>query len=141
MEMIEATYRVVTPMFLGGAGQQADLRLASFKGMLRFWWRASMWSQIAAQPHPIRQLQRQEADLFGSSDERIGRSKISLRLRMDSGPSRVASGQQLKDGQTVVGQGARYLGYGVMEAFRSKKRIRARANSRVNVLRRRFPFA
>ena len=38
---IEATYRVVTPMFCGGAGAgSAELRMPSFKGVLRFWWRA-----------------------------------------------------------------------------------------------------
>ena len=36
---IQATYRIVTPMFCGGAEQQAEFRLASFKGVLRFWWR------------------------------------------------------------------------------------------------------
>lgn len=32
MRTISATYRVTTPMFLGGADQQAELRLPSFKG-------------------------------------------------------------------------------------------------------------
>ena len=32
---IHATYRMVTPMFCGGAEQQAEFRLASFKGVLR----------------------------------------------------------------------------------------------------------
>ena len=41
--LIRATYRIVTPMFCGGAEQQAEFRLASFKGVLRFWWRALMW--------------------------------------------------------------------------------------------------
>ncbi len=34
MQKISATYRVTTPMFLGGAEQQADMRLPSFKGAL-----------------------------------------------------------------------------------------------------------
>ena len=40
-----ATYRVVTPIFCAGADQQlAELRIPSFKGVLRFWWRALAWS-------------------------------------------------------------------------------------------------
>ncbi len=118
MELIEATYRVTTPMFLGGAEPegQPELRLPSFKGALRFWWRASVWPQIAASGGSIRMLRQREAELFGSSDERIGQSKISMRLRIDSpAPQAITSGSQLKDGGTVVGQGARYLGYGVMK--------------------------
>ena len=41
-------YRIVTPMFLGGENQQADatqFRNASFKGALRFWWRALNWGR------------------------------------------------------------------------------------------------
>ncbi len=124
METIEATYRVTTPMFLGGADpQQAELRLASFKGVLRFWWRASVWPRIAVQGGSVKDLHRKEAELFGSSDEQVGQSKVSLRLRLDSGtPGLVPRDMQLKDGNSVVGLGARYLGYGVMEAFSSTKK-------------------
>lgn len=38
---LQATYRLVTPMFLGGADQNncAELRAPSIKGALRFWYR------------------------------------------------------------------------------------------------------
>jgi CRISPR-associated protein Cmr1 len=41
METIEAVYRIVTPMFVGGADQKPydGVRAPSFKGALRFWWR------------------------------------------------------------------------------------------------------
>ncbi len=40
MKSITFTLRVITPLFMGGANQQAELRAQSFKGMIRFWWRA-----------------------------------------------------------------------------------------------------
>ena len=50
-------YRIATPMFLGGENQQADatqFRNASFKGALRFWWRALNWGRcLQAEPHPM----------------------------------------------------------------------------------------
>ena len=47
METIEATFKVVTPMFMSGADQsQAELRTASIKGALRFWWRALAWERL-----------------------------------------------------------------------------------------------
>ncbi|HPU57120.1 MAG TPA: type III-B CRISPR module RAMP protein Cmr1, partial [Verrucomicrobiota bacterium] len=47
MKTLTATYRIVTPMFLGGANpeSQAELRISSIKGALRFWWRALMWGR------------------------------------------------------------------------------------------------
>ncbi len=33
------TIEVVTPAFLGGSDTNAELRSASFKGLLRYWWR------------------------------------------------------------------------------------------------------
>lgn len=77
MQTISATYRVTTPMFLGGAHQQAELRLASFKGVLRFWWRALAWSAFGQNLPTIRNA---EAELFGSTD--VGQSRLLMRWRV-----------------------------------------------------------
>lgn len=65
----------ITPMFLSGADQgKAELRAASIKGLMRYWWRA-----VCAQDD-IEQLRNDEARLFGSSNEKIGGSKFSIRV-------------------------------------------------------------
>ncbi|MEJ5237885.1 type III-B CRISPR module RAMP protein Cmr1 [Limisphaera sp. VF-2] len=71
---IVATYRIVTQMFLGGAqpGEEAELRLPSFKGALRFWWRALRWGEVES----LEQLRTEEADLFGSSF--TGQSRVRI---------------------------------------------------------------
>lgn len=114
---INATYKVVTPMFCGGAEPEtrpAELRLASFKGALRFWWRALAWSRLDGQLEAIR---RQEEYLFGSAES--GQSRVLMKLHLpDRNPKilkansmlRVPSGSNAKS----VGHGARYLGYGVI---------------------------
>ena len=117
---IEATYRVVTPMFCAGADPgRAELRLPSFKGVLRFWWRALAWSRLNGD---LDEIQRQENVLFGSTG--AGQSRVSMRLAIDSDPQLARKDEVLtvlaSDGR-VVGEGARYLGYGVMHAFDSKK--------------------
>lgn len=76
MKTIEATYRIVTPMFCAGADQcRAELRLSSFKGALRFWWRSLAWGRGLRDP---KELWEAEAELFGSSGK-TGRSRIILR--------------------------------------------------------------
>ncbi len=116
---IEAKYKVLTPMFCAGANpQRAELRLPSFKGVLRFWWRALAWSRFDGN---LEEIQRQEDRLFGSASG--GQSRVLMRLA--PGAQRVDKGDVLKVSQrsgSTVGQGAHYLGYGVMEAFGSKKK-------------------
>ena len=113
---IEVTYRVVTPLFCAGADPaRPELRLPSFKGVLRFWWRALAWSRHSANPDAIR---TQEDALFGSAGG--GQSRVSMRLDLPAVPRTVHKDEVLtvsRKGGGVVGEGARYLGYGVMEAF------------------------
>lgn len=113
---IEATYCVTTPMFCGGAHQElAELRPPSFKGVLRFWWRALAWSRLDGKFDMIR---REEDALFGSAGG--GQARVSIAFATSREPTELASGQVLKDAGAVVGEGARYLGYGVMAAFASR---------------------
>ncbi len=75
MKILEATYRIVTPMFIGDASQKAtDLRPPSIKGALRFWWRALNWGKYLklAQGNVAKALQTlhtQEGQLFGMATQ------------------------------------------------------------------------
>lgn len=114
MEIVEATFRVVTPMFLSGADQgRAELRLPSIKGALRFWWRALAWERLG----DLDKVRHEEAKLFGSTD--TGQAGLLMRLHSDNALI-IDKGEVLKDGDRTVGDGARYLGYGVVEAFASR---------------------
>ena len=116
---IEAVYRVVTPLFCAGAdARKAEIRLPSFKGVLRFWWRALAWSRLKGD---LKAIQVEEDTLFGSAGG--GQSRVSMRLGVNPSPSVVPEGSQLTvpgRERRVVGPGARYLGYGVMETFPSR---------------------
>lgn len=74
MKTIEATYQMVTPMFIGGAdGSPSDgVRPPSFKGALRFWWRALHWGEFLNEANhdeamALKALHQKEAELFGSA--------------------------------------------------------------------------
>ena len=116
---IVATYRVVTPMFCAGATpSHAEVRAPSFKGVLRFWWRALAWSRLRGD---LKAIKKEEDKLFGSAGG--GRSKVSMRVNMDGRQRTIRENTVLtvsEEKSSVVGEGARYLGYGVMEAFPSK---------------------
>ena len=72
-----AHYKIVTPMFLGGEDQRADntqFRNASFKGALRFWWRALNWGAALKdagnqQATALSLLHEREGKLFGLASD------------------------------------------------------------------------
>jgi CRISPR-associated protein Cmr1 len=65
IEIIEFDIEVVTPMFLAGANiNDAELRIPSIKGMLRFWWRATCGIK------KLEEMKEQEAKIFGSTEQK-----------------------------------------------------------------------
>lgn len=109
---VQATYRVVTPMFCAGASPaHAELRTASFKGVLRFWWRALAWSRYKGH---LQSIQDQENLIFGAAS--VGQSRVSI-LPISNKKSASGFGYGLR-----LGQNARYLAYGLLERDEDKKR-------------------
>ncbi len=102
--VITAKYRVVTPMFLSGADQDhAELRLPSFKGALRFWWRALAAGRFA---NDLQKLRDAEDSLFGST--RTGTSRVRMRLRDES----IQTKPQKKFSRNTWQS---YIGYGLID--------------------------
>ncbi len=103
--------QTVTPLFLGGADpwDKPELRAASFRGVLRFWWRALMTSGENLWSHePLRDL---EASIWGSPD---AASKIVLRT--SGQPAVVNLERQERPG------GVNYLFYGLHKRKRRSGR-------------------
>jgi len=92
METIEATFQIVTPMFLEGANQDADdgIRPPSVKGALRFWWRALNWgrfrSAVTSDEIALKQLHTEECRLFGTAADERGRGQGSFLLQVKHAP-------------------------------------------------------
>lgn len=117
---LEATFRIVTPMFLGGADQGPGdgIRPPSVKGALRFWWRALNWgrfdSECSSRALALNLLHDEEVRLFGGSAEQGGQGSFLLRA---------AHGRLLctRKGDVHFNfsrkSAARYLGYGLMVAY------------------------
>lgn len=119
---IEASFKIVTPMFLGGADQSPGdgIRPPSVKGALRFWWRALHWGRCREQTDSdetaLQRLHQQEVRLFGGLAEQGGQGRFLLSV-----PSKTFNCHR-KDfvhAQLNGHDAARYLGYGLMEAFSS----------------------
>ncbi len=69
-------FEILTPLYLGdGDGKQAELRPPSFKGLLRFWYRA-------ADP----EFRKHESDFFGGAGTGKGQSAVWLLIDEKSAP-------------------------------------------------------
>lgn len=141
---VHATYRVVTPMFLGDAeGAASCFSVASFRGVLRFWWRTRAYPRLLQAyngdgARTLKELVAAEARLFGSAGgvDRGGQSLVLVSLIASELGTAIESGEVLNasgagastvgatnaEEEDVVGPGARYLGYGVMNAFTTYKK-------------------
>lgn len=74
---MRVTLETVTPLFLGGAdpGKAPELRPPSFRGALRFWWRALLGGVLG--DDNLTRLREQEAAVFGEIEKS---SPVTIRL-------------------------------------------------------------
>jgi CRISPR-associated protein Cmr1 len=112
IERLEAQVEFLTPTFLGGANQNAELRSAPFKNLLRQWWRISQSALNSAS------LRLKETALFGSVDnENSGASRVRIGLTPNGlqfleTPFQFGTSihSEVQGGRAV--QNCLYLGYG-----------------------------
>lgn len=111
LETIELEVEFLTPAFLGGADQNAELRCAPFKTGLRYWWRVLYGSRHKTHT----ELKAAEDAIFGSTD---GGSNIRLSV-VGTIPHPVTGGFPNGTKMTVISKGREmkvnileYLSYG-----------------------------
>ena len=105
----EVRYSVTTPLFCEGMqGGSPEVRLPSFKGVLRFWWRALAWARYRGN---LKAISEGEAALFGSAE--AGQSPLLMRLEPMTEPPETSSARTPLLRRRA--QGLPYLGYGVID--------------------------
>lgn len=115
--IVRATYSLTTPLFSAGAVQdEPELRLPSFKGVLRFWWRALAWSRFQGD---LQRIREEESRTFGSPGK-DGQSALLMRIVVENRGTRLRRGEYLvrnlrPGGPAAHPQGVYYLGYGLVQ--------------------------
>ncbi|MEK8021451.1 MAG: type III-B CRISPR module RAMP protein Cmr1 [Candidatus Parabeggiatoa sp.] len=123
MKKLTATYRIVTPMFIGDAEQKAtSIRPSAIKGALRFWWRALNWGKYlerekADVSKALSALHTEEARLFGSAVENNKGGQGVFWLKVIKQPPPKATQQAWPEspqkGQKKEAIGSSYFGFGL----------------------------
>ena len=129
-------YRIATPMFLGGENQQADatqFRNASFKGALRFWWRALNWGRcLQAAPQPmaaLKELHQREGELFGLASDGKNSKQSQEQIHSElQGAVLKQPGMALKDVSYLLGQGLFHYEKGVTRTYLEGGNLTIRLN-------------
>ena len=135
-EKITATYRIVTPMFIGDANQDAKgITAASVKGALRFWWRALNWGRIYAgyskEVDALKVLHEEEAALFGSpayDNQGIGQSKVWLRVKQPANLQSLIDWPVAPTNRNQSRTASNYMGMGLWETNNTKQRSALQEN-------------
>lgn len=109
-EKLDLTVEFVTPAFLGGADQNAELRAAPFKAGIRYWWRVLYGNKY--KDHI--ELGRAEEKLFGSTEKG---SQIRLQVvgNLKTEKTGFSKGKMVEDeskGRIIFFNILDYLAYG-----------------------------
>ena len=112
MDSVEFDIEIVTPMFLGSAKTtDAELRVPSIKGMLRFWWRATCGIES------LEEMKKEETKIFGSTEQ-----KASFFLKLEGVNNIKAIKSKLSSGKKFQPKGKTfsvgiidYLAFGIRD--------------------------
>jgi CRISPR-associated protein Cmr1 len=78
MQKVTFTLRVLTPLFLAGADSTtAELRAPSFRGLMRYWYRALVGGLSGTTPQSLEKVKQAETAVFGATDTG---SAVSIRV-------------------------------------------------------------
>ncbi len=69
MKYYDFDCRVITPLFMGGAETHAELRSASIRGAMRYWYRAILGGCTISDQANVERLKQCEADVFGTTEK------------------------------------------------------------------------
>ena len=114
MQQVTFTLRTLTPLFLAGADQtQAELRAPTFRGLMRYWYRALVGGMVGANERTLAHVAKAETSIFGATDTG---SSIAVRISDASEDAQ----QYWKEGSRASVSGKDYFLWSMAESGRGK---------------------
>lgn len=118
---LEADFRIVTPLFMGGADPTVPvLHVPGIKGALRFWWRALAYGRLGGDLNAIKD---EEGQIFGSTKH--GQSRVIIELNERP--------KTEMDSLKGLSPGLRYLSYGLTDQKRNYLKTPFDATIRITI--------
>ncbi len=136
MEHLDLEFEVLTPAFLSGPDQQeVELRAASLRGELAWWWRTLQSGAPAA-------MRDREGQLFGSAEQGL-KSALTISVKADqlrviprghAAPTSGITYTYKRGGQMGKADVLPYLGYGPIRLLSRAERSEAESRGQRNLL-------
>lgn len=104
MKEVKLTLKVITPLFMGGANQQAELRSQSFNGVLRWWFRVAGGSF------------EDEKKIFGWGGEKSNKGGVNLIISQKLN-SQIFEKEFDEHDNVRQDKGINYLGFSLDQRF------------------------
>ncbi len=114
MKKYKVHMEIVTKLFMGNALQNAELRPSSFKGLLRWWFRAGGGSL------------EEEKRIFGWTGRVSRAGLVNLRIKDKQVNRELFAKVFEEDGRVVQGSGLNYIGFALDERFKREQKGRRR---------------
>ena len=115
MQEVTFTLRTLTPLFLAGADQTtAELRAPTFRGLMRYWYRALVGGIVGANERALQEVMAEESAIFGATDTG---SAITVRV---SEASKRAQRYQKESYSRASTSGKDYLLWSMAESGRGR---------------------
>jgi CRISPR-associated protein Cmr1 len=106
MRTFEATCKIVTPLFMGGASQQAELRTQSINGVLRWWFRVAGGSL------------EDEKRIFGWAGETSNQGLVRISIKDFDTLQKNKFSKEFDDrGRVRQNRGINYIGFSLDQRF------------------------
>src|SRR2546426_3883093 len=85
MQEVIFTLQTITPLFLAGADQTtAELRAPSFRGVMRYWYRALVGGLVGTDTNGLQKVMEAEKAIFGATN--IG---SAVQIRVSGQPTKI----------------------------------------------------
>jgi len=131
MKNISVTIKFITPAFIGGADNNefSELRSASLKGLLRYWWRA-----LCSDDLDLNNMKTKEEKIFGGQRNR---SSFDIRIyRLDNNPLQKQNKdfENMKDSKSKeIKDGIKYLFFSLYQQKKIENKFFIPTNSQYEI--------
>src|SRR6266705_4452584 len=120
MQEVTFTLQTITPLFLAGADQtKAELRAPSFRGQMRYWYRALVGGLIGTDQKALGKVIEAETAVFGATDRG---SAVSIKVSgVSSEPKEFTEQISVRVGGKWQATGKGYLLWSMARSGRADK--------------------
>lgn len=109
MKKVDFNLKIITPLFMGGASKQPELRTQSFNGVIRYWFRL------------LGGTKELENKLFGTAGSTSQKGMVKIQIEENNFKPQKFEKYFNDKGYVIQGNGINYIGFSLDQRFKNEK--------------------